>query len=170
MTKTKSFGAGFWKVIDTMLIWWSTMLMALMSVSVVISVILRYVFNLSYVWSEEFIVLLFIATTYFGSILCVRDKEHIDIPFIREKMNDKLGFATDIFVCLVNIAVQISLTIISFSWIKKTGSSSTPGLHITYYYVYSLFPLSFGSMGIYTLRRLVILIAGRIRKTDGGEN
>ena len=77
MTKTKSFGAGFWKVIDTMLIWWSTMLMALMSVSVVISVILRYVFNLSYVWSEEFIVLLFIATTYFGSILCVRDKDRI---------------------------------------------------------------------------------------------
>jgi len=170
MTKTKSFAARIWNVIDKILIGFSTTIMALMSILVVLTVILRYVFNIAYAWSEELIVLLFIATTYFGSILCVRDKEHIDIPFLREMMPDTLGFIMDIFVSLVNIAVQVSLMIISFEWIRKTGSSMTPGLHIQYYYVYAIFPISLGSMAIYTIRRIVNLIAERVKGKDGGEN
>lgn len=166
MRKSKEMGAKIWNVIDKILAGWSILIMALMCILVIASVILRYVFNIAYTWSEELIVFLFIATTYFGSILCVKEKEHIDIPYLREKVSGKLGLVMDIFVCLVNITVQVALAIISIAWVKKTGSSLSPGLRIPYYYIYSLFPVSLFTMAIYTLRRLVNIIAGRETGND----
>lgn len=168
MENTKSFGARTLKVIDKLLVRVSTIIMAIMCSLVVITVILRYVFNLTYVWSEELIILLFICTTYFGSILCVKEKEHIDIPFVRESVSDRVGFVMDIIVCLVNIVIQVSLAYISIGWIVKTGSSVSPGLKIPYYYIYSLFPFGFLSMSVYTIRRLIKIISARIEVKKGG--
>ena len=132
MEKSIKRGSKIWQTIDKILSVWSTAIMALMCVMVIVSVLLRYVFNIAYTWSEELIVFLFIYTTYFGSILCVKEKEHIDIPFLRECASDKVGFIMDIFVCLANTAIQASLAIVSFGWIEKTGSSLTAGLKILY--------------------------------------
>lgn len=168
MEKSKKNGARIWKATDKSLEALSIFIMGLMCIMVILSVGLRYIFNITYVWSEELIILLFISTTYFGSILCVKEKEHIDIPFFREKASANLGFVMDVFICLVNITIQIALLYISINWINKTGSSTTAGLKIPYYYIYSLFPLSFGSMAIYTIRRLVHLIIEKIKGKNGG--
>lgn len=170
MENSKSIGAKIWKVVDKALATWSTLIMAVMCTMVILSVVLRYIFNLTYVWSEELIILLFISTTYFGSILCVKEKEHIDIPFLRDKASSNVGFVMDIFVCLVNITIQIALAYISLNWIKKTGSSITVGLKIPYYYIYSLFPISFLSMSIYTIRRMINIIKNKIKGNDGGDD
>lgn len=169
MEKAENFGDKTWNAVGKMISGLSMFLMAQMCVMVVLSVFLRYIFNIAYTWSEELIILLFIATTYFGSIMCVKEKEHIDIPFFREKASDKVGFIMDIFVCVVNITIQITLAYISFSWISKTGSSITVGLKIPYYYIYSLFPISFTTMAIYTLRRLVDIITARKETEKKGD-
>ena len=165
MGKFEEFSKKFWNVVDKGLSGWSILLMGLMATMVVISVIMRYVFNLTYVWSEELIIYLFVATTYFGSILCVREMEHIDIPFIRDMVSKSLGIIMDIFVSLANIAVQISLAYFSFTWIEKTGSSLTTGLYIPLYIVYSIFPICFFLMAMYTFRRIENKIVPVIRET-----
>lgn len=142
------------KVIDSGLTGLSLFIMGVMATMVVISVVLRYVFNITYVWSEELIIYLFVATTYFGSIICVKEKEHIDIPFLRELAPKTAGIIMDITVCLVNIIVQIGLAYLSFTWIEKTGSSLTTGMYIPLYVVYSIFPVCFILMAIYTFRRM----------------
>ncbi len=169
MEKSIKRGSKIWHAIDKILSVWSTAIMALMCVMVIASVLLRYVFNIAYTWSEELIVFLFIYTTYFGSILCVKEKEHIDIPFLRECASDKVGFIMDIFVCLANTAIQASLAIVSFGWIEKTGSSLTAGLKIPYYYIYCLFPICFFIMAIYTIRRLINLIVSKEENKKKGD-
>ena len=144
----------FWSIVDKALGGWSILLMAVMATMVVLSVLLRYVFNITYTWSEELIIYLFVATTYFGSIMCVREKEHIDIPFLRQIVSKNIGTVMDIVVCLVNIAVQIGLAYFSITWIEKTGSSLSSGMYIPLYIIYSMFPICFILMAMYTFRRI----------------
>lgn len=163
------FSAKFWHIFDKLLSGWSILIMATMSIFVILSVIFRYVFNVTYAWSEEAIVLLFIFTTYFGSVLCVKEKEHIDIPFLRERVSEKVGYVMDIFICIFNILVQLSLSYISIGWIQKTGSSVSAGLKIPYYFIYSLFPICLVLMAIYTVRRLVNIVKMKKNNAIGGK-
>ncbi len=154
MEKIKKFPDKIWNFIDKALIGWSSILMGSLAVLVITSVIMRYVFNTTYVWSEELIVYLFISTTYFGAIICVKEMEHIDIPFFWSMASDAVKSIMDIFVGIVNITIQVALTFYSFTWIEKTGSSLTSGLYIPFYTVYIMFPICFMLMAIYTFRRI----------------
>lgn len=163
MGKLKESSERFWSFIDKTLNGWSIILMGTMATMVVLSVIMRYVFNLTYVWSEELIIYLFVATTYFGSILCVREMEHIDIPFLWGIMPKAGKHIIDVFVGLVNITIQIGLAYFSYTWIEKTGSSLTTGMYIPLYTVYIMFPICFFLMAIYTFKRIEKNIIPRIK-------
>ena len=149
---------GIWHYIDKALVVWCAFIMGLMAVMVILSVVLRYVFGITYVWSEELIIYLFIITTYFGSVLCVRDNEHIDMGLIKEKLPEKARNILKIVIGFINMAIQIALLFISFDWIRSTGSSISIGIKVPYVYIYSMFPICFASMAVYELRKIVRLI------------
>lgn len=65
------------KWFEKILTGWCILLMGIMALSVIISVFLRYVLGITFVWAEEAITYFFIATTYFGAILGVKENEHI---------------------------------------------------------------------------------------------
>ncbi|MFO7611684.1 MAG: TRAP transporter small permease [Clostridia bacterium] len=164
MGKDKTFIKKIWPGIDKALEFWCIIVMLIMAILVVLTVFLRYVFNIAYNWTEELIILLFITTTYFGSILCVHETEHIDISFLREHLKPRASRILGIIIDAINIVVQVSLALISFRWIQKTGSSVTVGMGIPYTYIYLMFPISFGSMAVYTLRKMI----GRIKVMRNG--
>lgn len=166
MDKMRNFSNKLWDTVDKALYGWTVLLMGSMAVLVVISVIMRYVFNITYIWSEELIVYLFVATTYFGAIICVKEKEHIDIPYFWELSSDLIKRIMETFVALVNITIHISLAYYSFTWIEKTGSSLTDGLYIPFYTVYLMFPVCFILMTIYTFRRIETEIIPTIKSSS----
>jgi TRAP-type C4-dicarboxylate transport system permease small subunit len=153
---------GFWHYVDKGLAFWCVLIMGLMCAGVIVSVFLRYVFNITYDWYEEMIVFLFITTTYFGAILCVHEDEHIDMGLLKEKLPGKAGDVLKIVVAAINLTVQVILAIISFTWIKKTGSSLTPGIRIPWGYIYVMFPICFFSMAIYEARIIIRIILGML--------
>ena len=156
-----------WNIVDKALTVWCVGIMGLMALLVITSVILRYVFNLAFVWTEELIVLLFITTTYFGAILCVKEDEHIDIALLREILPERAGRGLKIIIGLVSIVVQLALAIISLEWIQKTGSSITVGLKIPYYVIYAMFPIGFTSMALYQIRKIINILTNK--KNTAGE-
>ena len=164
--KNAKLSTRLWNIVDKALTVWCVGIMGLMAFLVITSVILRYVFNLAYVWTEELILLLFITTTYFGAILCVKEDEHIDIAFLREILPERAGRWLKVFIGLVCIVVQLALAIISFEWIQKTGSSITVGLKIPYTYIYAMFPIGFVSMALYQIRKIINIVSNR-EKTAG---
>ncbi len=54
-------------------------LTAILAAGVIISVILRYVFSIAFVQSEELLTMVFVATTFFGAALGLRESEHIAV-------------------------------------------------------------------------------------------
>lgn len=117
-------------------------LMGAMSLLVITSVILRYVFSISFIWSEELITFLFLATTYFGVPLGVRYNEHIKIDFLTEKFGPRMSIVSNTINSVIIAIVQIIVFYSSLNWIKAVGNVLSPGLRLPVKYIYSLMPLS----------------------------
>lgn len=128
--------------LSEILSYFSIFIMGLMSVLVIVCVFLRYVFSISFVWSEELITFLFLATTYFGVVLGVRYDEHIKIDFLTEKYGKKGKAISDILISILVIFVQFVVFKASILWIERVGDVLSPGMRIPNKIIYSMLPIS----------------------------
>ncbi len=130
------------KILDRVLSVWLIFLMGTMTISIILSVILRYVFNITFVKAEEAITMVFVATTFYGAALGIRESDHISITYFRDKAGPSIGKIMDILVNLIIIIVMAFLLKNSLLWIRKVGSIPTPGMQIPAKYFYVMFPVS----------------------------
>jgi TRAP-type C4-dicarboxylate transport system permease small subunit len=139
------------KFIDKVLSVWCIFLVALLTFGVIVSVVLRYVFNISFVESEEGITLLFVATTYFGMALGVREKDHIAITYFADNAPPRVQTAIRIFIMMLIIIISAVVFRQSLIWIEKVGGIPSPAIHIPYKYFYVMVPISAAIMIFYAL-------------------
>ena len=101
------------KLMDSIISMILILLVGFLACGVTVTVVLRYFFGLSFSTLEELLTMAFIFTTLFGSALAIREKQHISIAFLADKIagNDPvkktistiLIDASIIFVCAVMI-------------------------------------------------------------------
>lgn len=128
-------------------------LVGLLASGVVVSVVLRYVFGVSFAWAEELMTMIFIATTFFGAALGLREGEHIAITlpsegrFLRRRV--------------LKILVQLSIVVVSafvfrYSrvWIARVGAVPSPATGIPNGSFYAVVPVSFGITIFYAAVRI----------------
>ena len=148
---------------DAALLTWCLLLMGVMTLLQIAAVLLRYFFGLTYVWSEELITLLFVATTFFGAVLCFKNNEHIVVDNFFLWLPSGAQRTLRITLAIVVIAMQILVIAMSLRWIAAIGEDVTPGLRIPAKYVYLMVPITAGLTALYELRSIVALAA---RQTD----
>jgi TRAP-type C4-dicarboxylate transport system permease small subunit len=129
--------------IDKIIFKWCIILFSFMTVLVIISVILRYLFGISFVQVEGAIINLFIGTTFFGSVIATKDREHIRIDIINHIVPKKVQVFLRIADLLVVIFVQVILVKASLQWISIVGDNLDPSLRIPIKYFYAMAPISF---------------------------
>lgn len=118
-------------------------LVALLAGGVIISVILRYVFSIAFVWSEELLTMVFVATTFFGAALGLREQEHIAITNFVDMMPAKFRKITIILVQSIIILVSLAMIYYSCRMIAKVGKVPSPATGIKRGYYYAMIPISF---------------------------
>lgn len=128
-----------------------TALTGILFLGVIVSVILRYFFGLSSAWSEELLTMCFIATTFFGASLCLREKEHISIAMI----SDSGSVVKKKFYSILRTAIVIVVCAVIFYysvlWIKKVGKVPSPATGIPNGIFYLIVPVSFGLTILYAV-------------------
>ena len=117
-------------------------------------VFLRYVFSISFVWTEELITFLFLATTYFGLVLGVKYDEHIKIEFLTERYGRVGKAISDIAIALIVIFVQVIVLNASITWIDRVGNVLSPGMRIPNKIIYSMLPISCVLVTLYELLKI----------------
>jgi len=132
--------------------------MAMLIFLVIFSVFLRYVFNITYIWNEELITFLFLGTTYFGAALGIREKEHISIDILIEKLNPIMKKTISLLVSIIVIIVQVVVIKTSILWIEKVGNVLSPGLRIPLSLIYYLMPISCFLIIIYEVFNIINLL------------
>ncbi|OPL17511.1 MAG: hypothetical protein AVO38_00565 [delta proteobacterium ML8_D] len=147
---------GLFIVLDKGLFYLDTGLMSGLVVLVILSVFLRYLFNISFNWTEELIVFIFIATTYFGIILGVKWDEHIKVSILVDKLPPKVKIFFDVAISIITLITVIVAAYLSLGWIEKVGAKISSGLKIHYSTVYYMLTISFVMVAIYELREIVL--------------
>ncbi len=128
--------------IDKVLSTFGKILVGTLASGVIISVFLRYVFSIAFVWSEEMLTMVFVATTFFGAALGMREKEHIGINYFAEKTSPRIqkillfisyGIIAIVsgFVCVYSILLMI-----------KVGSTPSPATGIPRGVYYTMIPIT----------------------------
>ena len=118
-------------------------LVAILASGVIISVILRYVFSIAFVSSEELLTMVFVATTFFGAALGLREGEHIAVNNFTAIMPDKLKKFCNVLAEVFIIIVSAVMIYFSIRMIQKVGKVTSPATGIARGYYYSLMPISF---------------------------
>lgn len=155
----KKIFSGLFSGLDKGLYYWDCGLMSAVVFVVIVTVFLRYIFNIVFNWTEELIIFLFIGTTYFGSILGVKENEHIKISIAKNKLPPKIKIVVDILISCINISVVVITAYLSRNWIEKVGRPLTSGLKIPYGVIYMIVPIAFALIAIYEGREIVLKIS-----------
>ena len=141
--------------LDTALSYWCIFLAGLMTLLIISSVILRYVFGLTFVWAEAAITMLFVGTTYFGATLGVREDEHIGINYFVERFPEKIQRYVQSFGMLVIIVVQVFIFRTSLTWINKVGKTIDVALNMPKSYFYIIVPISAILIILYAVVKII---------------
>lgn len=134
-------------------------IIASMATMVMFSVALRYLFKVSFVFLEELILYLFVASTFLGTALCVKYNENIRIDNILRAFPLKLQQSIGIVLDLLVILLQVILIKTSNDWIAIVGNVITPGFQIQLKYLYALLPISAGLVIIYQILEIAQTIS-----------
>ena len=118
-------------------------LVGVLASGVIVSVLLRYVFSISFVWSEEILTMVFVATTFFGAALGLREHEHIAITHFVDKLPRGPRRILSVLSNAVIILVASFVFYYSLRMIQKVGKVPSPATGIVKGAYYSMVPISF---------------------------
>lgn len=137
--------------------------MGLIALIVIVSVFQRYVFGKGFLWGEELVSMLFVATTFFGTVMGVKRKEHITISFFLDQMPSSLQNTCRAIAAILSVLIQIVIILVSIKWIGTVGNVLTPISRLPIQYFYYMLPISAGLLIIYELRNVVDYTADAIK-------
>lgn len=91
---------------------------ALMAVCVMTQVVLRFLFAAAAPWAEELAVYSMVTGVYFGASLAIKDRAHIRIMILVDKLPDRLRLATVALADLLWLGFMVLLVIQSVSYVS----------------------------------------------------
>ena len=116
---------------------------------VIINILLRYIFNINFIFLQELVMYLHAFIFLFGVSICLRDDSHVRIDVVTNKLRKKNRIIIDLIGYIILVipfcffVIYESTTMISQSWSMLEGSSEPGGLPIVYIlkssiYIFSL--------------------------------
>ncbi len=132
--------------------------MGLMAFGVIFSVVMRYWFNISYIFLEEAITFVFTFTTFWGVGACLLENEHIVIDFFINRLGFRNRRILNIFNYALVLLVNATLIYYSLTWIRKTGRVVSNAMRIQYKYLYSAMPVGLAIGVLCAAIKIVLLL------------
>ena len=121
----------------------------IMFITVIINIVLRYLFNINYIFLQELVMYMHAFIFLFGISLCLKEDVHVRIDIFSSKLDiryrnliDQIGLVIFILpFCL--FVVYESTSMITRSWFMLEGSSEPGGLPIVFILKSSIYLFSF---------------------------
>ncbi len=148
------------KALDRLLKYLLTFLVGLLTVSVFLQVLIRFVFKYPLPWTEEVSRIAFVYSIFVGATIAVREKAHLNVDFVLVVLPQGLALA----IKMVGTAL-VGIFLVFMTWqgvvfVRATGVQVTPVMQVPFRYLYLIIPTSGGVMLLY----LVLGIVDDLRK------
>ena len=138
--------------------------LALMAILVTFAVVMRYFFDLSWLWLSEINVILFTFTTFWGMAVCIRKEEHVGIDMLYRKFSPVVKKVFSIINYSIVLGVLVFLAFALIEYMSVTAHQRSPGIvfangdHLSMVYVYSIMPVTAIVSMLVTLDKIVEFI------------
>lgn len=116
---------------------------SLMCVLLFAQVFSRKIFNLPIPWTEELSRYLFVWFVYIGVSYAIKEKSHVSVSFIMDKLSSRTHAAFSIFIYLIMIAILIIILPCSVRFVKSQFVIAATATEIPMGYVYLALPIGF---------------------------
>lgn len=158
------------RAFDKSLEWTIVLLFGSFTAVMLIQVASRYLFNFSFVWSDEFIRYTFIWMVLLASGVAIQRKSHLGFDLLVSKLPKKL----QLFVNVLNdLLIMVFVSFFFFKSIElmlAAGLTPSPSMHIPMGYVYIILPLSALVMFLYVLESVYKTIRHGTAEDATGES
>ena len=149
----------------TSLDWWQARaddvavgLLTAMFLAFVLQITARYVINYPLPWTLELSLTMWLWTVFWGSALCLRNKDHIAFDMLNNHVRPGLRRVFAGISALAIIVAMLASLPATWDWVSFLTIKKSATLRIPLAYVFSLFLLfMLGTIVIYTLRLRKIL-------------
>ena len=123
-------------------------------------VVTRYVLNTSLDWTEEVARFMFIATTLFGSALCIRTNGHIAVDLFVSRLSARMQRQLAAVVLLADAALFLVMVKYGVEISLVTIDQEAPATEISMGLVYALVPVGGALMLLFVAEQALILLRG----------
>ena len=103
-------------------------LMALIIIIMFTQVLFRYVFNQSLSWSEEIAKFIFVWMIFIGAAVCIKEKLHIGVEFLIERLPKKWKNAIEVFNTILIVLFNIAMSVTGFFWVGEVSGTLSPAV------------------------------------------
>lgn len=139
------------KAFDRLLKFLLTFLVGLLTVSVFLQVLIRFVFKYPLPWTEEVSRIAFVYSIFVGATIAVREKAHLNVDFLLVALPAVVARAVK-FLGATLMAVFLSvMTWQGIEFVRVTGVQVTPVMQVPFRYLYLIIPSSGGLMLLYLI-------------------
>jgi len=142
------------RVFDKGLEWTIVLLFGSFTAVMLLQVVSRYLFNYSFIWSDEFVRYTFIWMVLLASGVAIRRKVHLGFDLFVAKLPRKLQVFLNVLNDLLIAVFLVFFFFKSIELLRAAGLTPSPSMHIPMGVVYIVLPLSALVMFIYVLESI----------------
>jgi TRAP-type C4-dicarboxylate transport system permease small subunit len=137
--------------INSLVRWVIIILMLVMTVTVSLQIVFRYVFNVPLAWSEEAARFAFVWVSFFGASALMRVREHINVTVFRDRFPPRVQ-AVAVFIASVCGLICVYLFLVGgIALTTNEWRQLAPAMEIPMGWVYIAIPISSGLMAIWVV-------------------
>ncbi len=135
---------------------------SIMSVSMLVQIVARYVFDSGFVWTEELSRFLVIWMVFIGTAVGIYRNEHIKVTVLDELFKGKANMVLGVIQLIIVTVYFVLIIKFGLSSIKVISGQTSPNMGISMAVVYSIIPVSYMFALIFSVVNIVRIFHDRI--------
>lgn len=151
-------------ILDRVLKYTLTLLIVILTLSVFLQVLIRFVFKSPLPWTEEVARIAFVYCIFVGATIAVRENSHLNVDFLLVVLPQRVARAA---VFLGMLLVGMFLVFVTWQGIvlvMATGVQMSPVMQVPFRYLYLILPVSGALMLLFLTANALDLIRGKGKK------
>lgn len=152
------------RAVDATVRWLIIVLMVVMTITVSMQILFRYVFNIPLGWSEEAARFAFVWVSFFGAAALLRAREHINVAVFADRFPPRLRAACLLAANLCGLLCVAFFLVGGIDLTRNEWEQLAPAMQIPMGWVYLALPASATLMAVWgvmqTVDSLVALVRG----------
>lgn len=151
------------RAIDAAVRWLIIALMGVMTVTVSLQILFRYVFNVPLGWSEEAARFAFVWVAFFGASALLRTREHINVTVFTDRFPARLRTACVLVANLCGLVCIYFFLVGGIDLTRNEWNQLAPALEIPMGWVYLAIPVSGAFMALWAVLQTSATLAALVR-------